>query len=126
VCFHQDGNRGTPARSQPDQTLAATLQCAVTRRQVFPVYPDHLGSLGTANTEASWRPHEARALLWAFRFSWVGQPNDQCAGTRIPVAILLGFIFRSPDETVPAPSDQALLGALHRRDRFCRLHAAGN
>jgi excinuclease ABC subunit C len=40
-------------------------------------------------------------------------------------ALLLGRIFRKPHAAVPAASDQALLGALHPGDRFCRIRRAG-
>ena len=68
--------------------------------------------------------YAAGTLLRAVRLGGCGQSHNQCAGARLLVALVLGFIFRGTDATVPALSDQALLGALHARDRFRRLHRA--
>ena len=60
-------------------------------------------------------------LLRAFRLGRRGQPHHQCVAARVPAALLLGFVLRGAHAAVPAVPDQALLGAVHRRDRFCRL-----
>ncbi len=44
---------------------------------------------------------------------------------RVPGALLLGRVLREPNAAVPAVPDQALLGALHRRDFARRLQQAG-
>ena len=44
---------------------------------------------------------------------------------RVPDPLLLGRRVRQPHAPLPAASDQALLGALHRRDRAGRLRRAG-
>ena len=64
-------------------------------------------------------------LLRAVRLGLGGQPHHHGAAARVPAALLLGRLFREPHAAVPAASDQALLGALHRRDRFRRLCRTG-
>ncbi len=51
--------------------------------------------------------------------------HAQRDAARVPAAHLLRQLLRQPHPAVPAVPDQALLGALHRRDRAGRLCRAG-
>ena len=122
---HAHRDRSAAARSQSHQALAAALQRGVARRQVVSLHPDHRRSLGAANPQASRRAHAAGPLLRAVRLGLGGQPHHQCAAARLPVALLQRCLFREPHPAVPAVSDQALLGAVHRRDRLSRICRTG-
>ncbi len=52
-----------------------------------------------------------------------GQSHNERAGARLSFALLLGQFLREPHAPLPAPSDQALLGALHRRNQPCEDYA---
>ena len=54
-----------------------------------------------------------------------GRADHQRAGARLPAALVLRLRLRQPNAPVPALPDQAMLGALHRRDRARRLRDAG-
>ena len=82
-------------------------------------------SLGAADPQAPRRAHAAGQLLRAVRLGLGGQPHHHRAAARVPAALLLRRIFREPHAAVPASPDQALLGALHARDRFRRIRRAG-
>ncbi len=125
VRLHRHRNRSAAARSQSDQAAAAALQRAAARRQVVSLYPHHGGSLGAADPQASRRAHARGQLLRTVRLGLGGQPHRQRAAARLPAALVLGCVLRKPHPAVPALSDQALLGALHRRDRVSRLRRAG-
>ena len=64
-------------------------------------------------------------LLRPVRLGLGGQPHHHGAAARVPLALLLRRLLREPHAAVPAASDQALLGALHARDRVRRLSGAG-
>ena len=123
VRLDRDRDRGAAARSQPDQAAAAALQRAAARRQVVSLYPDHRATMGAADPQASRRAHRDGRLLRAVRLGLGGQPHHQRAAARVPAALLLGCVLREPHAAVPAVPDQALLGALHGRDRFRRTTA---
>ena len=71
---------------------------------------------GAADHEASRRAQPQGRLLRAVRVGRRRQPHDQHAGARVPAALVLGQRLREPHAALPAPSDQALLGAMHRRN----------
>ena len=60
-----------------------------------------------------------------FASVWAVNRTITALAARVPAALLLGRLLRKPDAAVPAASDQALLGALHQRDRFRRIRRAG-
>ena len=72
---------------------------------------------GAADPEASRRAQPQGRLLRPVRLRRRRQPHHQHAGARLPAALLLGRRVREPHAALPAVPDQALLGALHRRDR---------
>ena len=119
-----DRDRGAAARGEPHQAPASALQRAAARRQVVPLYPHHRRPPRPADHEASRRAHAQRRLLRAVRLGAGGAPHDQRARARVPDPLVLGRGLREPHPAVPAAPDQALLGALHRRDRACRLRRA--
>ena len=82
-------------------------------------------SLGAADPQASRRAVAARALFRAVRLGRRGQPHHHGAAARLPGALLHRCVFRKPHPALPALSDPALLGAVHRRDRFSRLYRTG-
>ena len=82
-------------------------------------------SLGAADPQASRRAVAARALFRAVRLGRRGQPHHHGAAARVSGALLHRFVLRKPHPAVPALSNPALLGALHRRDRFSRLYRTG-
>ena len=124
VRLDRDRDRGAAARSQPDQAAAAALQRAAARRQVVSLYPDHRRSLGAADPQAPRRAHAAGQLLRAVRLGLGGQPHHHRAAARVPAALVLGRVLREPHAAVPAAPDQALLGAVHQRDRLRRIRAS--
>ena len=124
VRLDRDRDRGAAARSEPDQAAAAALQRAAARRQVVPLYPDHGRPLGAADPQASRRAHAPGRLLRPVRLGVGGEPHHHGAGARVPDALLLRSVLREPHAAVPAASDQALLGAVHGRDRVRRLCAS--
>ena len=75
VRHHPHRDRGAAARSQPDQAAAAALQRAAARRQVVSLHPDHGGSLGAADPQASRRAHAQGPLFRAVRLGRGGQPH---------------------------------------------------
>ncbi len=63
-----------------------------------------------------------------FASVWAVNRTITALGARLPDPLMLGCGVRKPHAAVPAASDQALLGALHRRDRagrLCRARARG-
>ena len=83
----------------------------------FPYIVISRGSSGAADPQASRRAHPAGRLFRPVRLGLGGQPHHHRAAARLPDPLLLGRGVREPHAAVPAASDQALLGALHRRDR---------
>ena len=81
--------------------------------------------LGAADPQASRRALAPGQLLRAVRLGVGGQPHHHGAAARVPAALLLGRLLREPHAAVPAAPDQALLGAVHQRDRFRRICRAG-
>ena len=122
---HAHRNRSAAVGSEPDQAPAAALQRGAARRQIVSLYRDHDRSLGAANSQASRRAHPAGTLLRAVRFGLGRQPHHQCPAARVPAALMQRSVFRVAHAAVPALSDQALLGAVHARDRFQGLFGAG-
>jgi hypothetical protein len=86
----------TAARSQSDQTAAAALQRAAARRQVVSLYSHHRRPLGAADSQAPRRAQPRRQLLRPVRLGLGGQPHHHCPSARVPVALLLRWIFREP------------------------------
>ena len=123
-----DRDRSASARSEPDQAAAPALQRADARRQVVSLYPHHRGSSGAADRQASRRAQPAGRLFRPVRLGLGGQPHHHSVAARLSDPLLLGRGVRKPHAAVPAAPDQALLGALHRRDRaagLCRTRARG-
>ncbi len=60
-------------------------------------------------------------LFRPLRIGRRGRAHDQCHAEGVSGAHLLGFGLRKPHAAMPALPDQALLGAMHRRDRARRL-----
>ncbi len=121
IRLDQNGNRGAAARSQSDQAAAPALQRAAARRQVVPLHFDHRRPLGAADPQAPRRAQPRRQILRPVRLGLGGQPHHHGAAARVPLALLLRRLLREPHAAVPVASDQALLGALHARDRVRRL-----
>ena len=119
------GGRGAAARSEPHQALPAALQRAAARRQVVSLHPDRARPGGAADHEASRRAQPQGRLLRAVRLGGRGRPHDQHAAAGVPAALVLRQRLREPDAALPAASDQALLGAVHGRDRAGRVRPAG-
>ena len=119
------GGRGAAAGSQPDQALPPALQRAAARRQVLPLHPDRPRPRGAADPQAPRRAQPQGRLLRAVRIGRSRQPHHQHAGAGVPAALLLGPGVREPHAPLPAAPDQALLGALHRRDRPGGLRRPG-
>ena len=78
---------------------------------------DHAGA---ADPQASRRAQPQGRLLRPVRLGRRRQPHHQHAAARVPAALVLGQRLREPHAALPAAPDQALLGALHRRDRARR------
>ena len=71
---------------------------------------------------------EAGRILRPVRLGAGGASHHHRAGARVPDPLLLRHRVREPHAAVPAAPDQALRGALHRRDlahRLCRAGARG-
>ena len=121
VRHHRDRDRSAAARSQPDQAAAAALQRAAARRQVVSLHPDHRRTTGRRRSSSI----AARARGQG---SYYGPFASAGAVNRTINALQRAFLLRScsdcvlrePHAAVPAAPDQALLGAVHRRDRFRR------
>ena len=121
VRHHRIGRRGAAARGQSHQAAEAPLQRHAARRQELPLHPDlHRPSRGEAG-QASRRAQSRRRLFRAVRQRRRGVPHPERAAAGVPSAHLLGQFLRQSNPAVPAPPDQALLGALHRRNRARRL-----
>ena len=75
--------------------------------------------------QASRRAQPQGRLLRPVRVGVGGQPHHHRAGARVPDPLVLGRRVREPHPAVPAVSDQALLGAVHRRNVTHRLRRAG-
>ena len=112
---HRD--RGAAPRGEPDQAAPPALQRAPARRQVVPLHPDHRGPPGPGDRQASRRAQPEGHLFRSLRLGRRGRPHDQRAAARLPAPHLLGLVLREPDAALPPLPDQALLGALHRRDQ---------
>ena len=119
------GGRGAAAGSQPDQALPPPLQCPAAGRQVLPLHPDRARPCRPADPQASRRAQPQGRLLRAVRLGRRRQSHHQHAGAGLPAALLLGPGVREPHAPLPALPDQALLGAVHRRDRPRGLRQAG-
>ena len=74
-------------------------------------------SPGAADHQASRRARPQGRLFRPLRQRLGGQPHPERAAARLSPALLLGQLLREPHAALPALSDQALLRALHRRDR---------
>ena len=107
------------------QAAQAALQRAAARRQELPLYPHRRRPRGAAADQASRRALDPRRLFRPLRQRRRGDAHAQRAAARVPAAHLLRQLLRQPHAAVPAVPDQALLGALHRRDRAGRLRRAG-
>ena len=83
------------------------------------------GHDGAAARQASRRALDPGRLFRPLRQRRRGVPHAQRAAARVPAAHLLRQLLREPHPALPALPDQALLGALHRRDRARRLRRAG-
>ena len=128
VRLDRDRDRGAAARGEPDQAAAPALQRAAARRQVVSLHPHHRRPRGAADPQAPRRAQPQGRLLRAVRGRQRGQPHHHGAGARLPDPLLLGRGVREPHAALPAAPDQALLGAVHRRDlarRLCRAGARG-
>ena len=119
------GGRGAAAGSQPDQALPPALQRAAQGRQVLPLHPDRPRPRDAADPQASRRAQPQGRLLRPVRLGRRRQSHDQHAGAGVPAALVLGPRVREPHAALPALPDQALLGALHRRDRLPGLRRPG-
>ena len=75
--------------------------------------------------QASRRAERQGRLFRALRQRRRGSSHAQRAAARVPAAHLLGQLLREPHAALPAVPDQALLGALHRRNLARRLSRAG-
>ena len=75
--------------------------------------------------QASRRAQPGWRLFRPVRERRRGFPHPQRFAAGVSPAHLLGQFLRQSNAAVPAPSDQALLGALHRGDRDPRLRQAG-
>ena len=132
-----DRDRGAASRSQPDQAAAPALQCAAARRQIVSLHPDHRGSLGAADPQASRRADAPGRLLRAVRVRLGGQPHHHRSAARIPAALLLGRFLREPhaaracsirSSAAPAPAPARSTSRLRasscaRRTRSCPARA---
>ena len=125
VRHHRDRGRGAAAGGQLHQAAQAALQRAAARRQELPLYPDRRRPRRAAARQASRRALESGRLFRPVRQRRRGRAHAQRAAARVPAAHLLRQLLRQPHAAVPALPDQALLGALHRRDRARRLRRAG-
>ena len=119
---HRDGSAA--ARGEPHQAPPPALQRAAPRRQVVPLHPDRRGSRGAGDHEASRRAAAEGQLLRPVRLGRRGGSHRQHPAEGVPDPHLLGRCLRQPHAALPALPDQALLGALHGRDRPGRLPAA--
>ena len=125
VRHHRIGRRGAAARGQSHQAAEAPLQRDAARRQELPLYPDLHRTSGGAAHQAPRRALARGRLFRPVRQRGRGVPHPQRAAAGVPSAHLLGQFLRQPHPALPALSDQALLGALHGRDRARRLREAG-
>ena len=117
VRHHRIGRRGAAARGQSHQAAQAALQRDAARRQELPLYPHlHRASGGEAH-QASRRALARGRLFRPVRQRRRGVSHPQRAPAGVSPAHLLGQFLRQSDPALPALSDQALLGALHGRDR---------
>ena len=125
VRHHQIGRRSAAARGQSHQAAQAPLQRDAARRQELPLHSHlHRPSRGEAG-QASRRAQSRRRLFRAVRQRRRRVPNLERAPAGVSSAHLLGQLLRQPHPALPAPPDQALLGAVHRRNRARRLREAG-
>ena len=62
---HPHGDRSAAARSEPDQALAAALQCAAARRQVVSLYPAHRRPSARRRSSSIAARARARAIISA-------------------------------------------------------------
>ena len=122
----RDGDRGAAARDQLHQADEAALQRVDARRQVVPLYLHVSGDHPAPQImQASRRADAEGRLFRPLRQRLGGQSHPECAGARLSAALLHRQLLREPHAAMPAASDQALRGALHRRDRSERLCGAG-
>ena len=63
--------------------LRPRFNVTAARRQVVPLYPHHVRSLGPADPQASRRAHAAGPLFRTVRFGLGGQPHHQRAAARV-------------------------------------------
>ena len=126
VRHHRIGGRGAAARGQSHQAAQAPLQCHAARRQELPLHSHlHRPSRGEA-AQAPRRALGSRRLFRALRQRRRGVPHLERAAAGVPPAHLLGQFLRQSHPALPAPPDQALLGALHRGDRARRLRRSSS
>ena len=119
------GSRGAAARGQPHQAAEAPLQRRAARRQELPLHPDLHRPPRSPAHQAPRRPLDPGRLFRPVRQRGRGVPHDERDAARLSAAHLLRQLFRAPDPALPPLPDQALLGALHRRDRARRLCRPG-
>ncbi len=125
VRHHPHRAGGTAARSQPDQAVEAALQCHPARRQVVSLYPDRQGPRGRPDHQASRGAQPQGQLLWTLCLGGFGQRHHQLAAEGVFAAFMHRQLLREPHPALPALPDQALLGAVHRRDLAGGLRRAG-
>ncbi len=107
-------SRSPAARSQSHQALPAALQHPAPRRQVVSLDPDRPRPSVSPGAQAPRRARAQRRLLRSLRLGLGGQRGALDPATRLPFALLSRFGVRQPRPALPAPSDQALLGAVRR------------
>ena len=78
-----------------------------------------------ADPQASRRAQPQGRLFRPIRLGRRRRPHHQHAAARLSAALLHRRLFREPHAAVPALPDQALLRALHRRNRARRIWRAG-
>ena len=121
IRLDRDRDRGAAARSQSDQAAAAALQRAAARRQVVSLHPDHRAITGRRRSSSTAARARGRASITARspRSGRSTAPSRRCSA-RFCCA-RARTVLRKPHAAVPAASDQALLGAVHARDRVRRI-----
>ena len=108
---------GAASRGQSHQEAEAALQRHAARRQVVSLYSRSRATIPVRKL-AKHRGARSRPGRYFGPFASAGAVNrtHQCAAEGLPAALLLRQRVREPHPPVPALSDQALLGAMHRRD----------
>ena len=102
---------------------ASTCCCATTSRSPISCSPATTPS--PQHLQASRRAQAQGRLFRPVRLGRRRRPHHQFAAARLPAPHLHRLGLREPHAALPALPDQALLRALHRRDRRERLRRAG-